>query len=259
MLQLAWIPTSPSPAHIDRRRSLDWWTHGGGLALCSTVTTSRNRESFRRDVRGKRRREQLVVTGKKDVMDADDQWTADEFQAWIDGNMSSNADLKRWILWAARLLKGLPVEPQDLLREAVMRILAGDRKLSRTVPIDVNVFGTMRSIASSWHKRRKRKPEISLEELVKSDEGDAQDPLELLVVPEGAQAVSPEQELAFKQEMNAILELFSDREEAQLVIIGRAEGLKGAALAEAAGVDGGELASVLRLIARRMAGYRRDA
>lgn len=201
------------------------------------------------------------MTGNnKDVMDTQGEWTAEEFQHWIDGNMSSNADRKRWVLWAARLLKGLPVEPEELLREAVVRVLAGQRTLSRQVPIDVNVFGIMRSIASSWHKRRVRRPEISVEELVRSeDEGHPQDPFEILVVPEDAQAASPEQELAFKQEMDAILNLFADREDAQLVIIGRAEGLKGAALAEEAGLDQVQLASVQRLIARRLAGYRRDA
>jgi DNA-directed RNA polymerase specialized sigma24 family protein len=194
------------------------------------------------------------------MTDARGEWIAEEFQQWMDGNMSSNADRKRWVLWAARLLKGLPVEPEELLREAVMRVLAGQRTLSRQVPIDVNVFGIMRSIASSWHKRRARRPEISVEDLIGSDdEGQTQDPFEVLAVPEDAQAASPEQELAFKQEMDAISNLFADREDAQLVIMGRAEGLKGAALAEAAGLDQARLASVQRLIARRLAGYRRDA
>lgn len=200
-----------------------------------------------------------MTENKKDAVDAEGEWTAEEFQQWMDGNMSSNADRKRWVLWAARLLKGLAVEPDELLREAVMRVLAGRRTLSRHVPIDVNVFGIMRSIASSWHKGRARRPEISVEDLVGSDdEGQTQDPFEVLVVPEDAQAVSPEQELAFKQEMDAILNFFADREDAQLVIIGRAEGLKGTALAEAAGLDQVQLASVQRLIARRLAGYRRD-
>lgn len=200
-----------------------------------------------------------MTTNNKDVMDVLGEWTADEFQQWIDGNMSSNADRKRWVLWAARLLNGLPIGPEELLREALMRVLAGRRTLSRQVPIDVNMFGIMRSIASSWHKRRARRPEISVEDLVGSDEGQMQDPFEVLVVPEDAQAAGPEQELAFKQEMDAILNLFADREDAQLVIMGRAEGLKGAALAEAAGMDQVQLASVQRLIARRLAGYRRDA
>ncbi|WP_137860573.1 hypothetical protein [Variovorax sp. 3P27G3] len=200
------------------------------------------------------------MTGNNnDVMDAQGEWTAAEFQEWIDGNMASNADRKRWLLWAARLLKGLPVDPEELLRETVLRVLAGRRTLSRKVPIDVNVFGIMRSIASSWHKRRARRPEISVEDLVGADdEGKMQDPFEVIAIPENAQAASPEQELAFKQEMDAILSLFADREDAQLVIIGRSEGFKGAELAEAAGLDQAQLASVQRLIARRLASYRRD-
>jgi len=200
------------------------------------------------------------VTGNnKDAMNAQGEWTAEDFQQWIDGNMASNADQKRWLLWAASLLKGLPVDPEELLRETVVRILAGRRTLSRKVPIDVNVFGIMRSIASSWHKRRARKPEISVKDLIgMDDDGKTQDPLEVITIPENAQAASPERELVFKQEMDAILSLFADREDAQLVVIGRSEGFKGAALAEASGLDQAQLASVQRLIARRLASYRRD-
>ncbi|WP_418126472.1 hypothetical protein [Variovorax sp. 160MFSha2.1] len=200
------------------------------------------------------------MTGNnKDAMNAQGEWTAEDFQQWIDGNMASNADQKRWLLWAASLLKGLPVDPEELLRETVVRILAGRRTLSRKVPIDVNVFGIMRSIASSWHKRRARKPEISVEDLIgMDDDGKTQDPLEVITIPENAQAASPERELVFKQEMDAILSLFADREDAQLVVIGRSEGFKGAALAEASGLDQAQLASVQRLIARRLASYRRD-
>lgn len=195
---------------------------------------------------------------ENNLMGMDSLWSADEFQAWLGSNVATKVDQKRWILSAKRLLKGLPVEPEELLRETILRILEGKRKLNRQVPIDVNVFGSMRSIASSWHKRRKRKPEISLEDLISSDDGD-QDPMEVILIPDDARAPSPEEELAYKQEMNALQELFSDRPDAQMVLMGRVDGLKGVALAEAAGLDSTELASALRLISRRLATYRREA
>ena len=195
---------------------------------------------------------------EKNLMETGSQWTGDEFQTWLASNVATKADQKRWILWAKRLLKGLPVEPEELLRETIIRTLAGKRKLSRKVPIDANVFGAMRSIASSWHKRRKRKPEISLEDLIGSDDDD-QDPMEVILIPDDARAPSPEEELAYKQEMDALQDLFSDRPDAQLVLMGRVDGLKGAALAEAAGLNSAELASALRLISRRLATYRREA
>jgi DNA-directed RNA polymerase specialized sigma24 family protein len=199
--------------------------------------------------------EQGEETEKK-LMEAHSQWTPEEFQAWLAANLSTNTDLKRWTLLALRLLKGLPVEPDALLTEAVARTLGGVRKFNREHPIEANLYETMRSIASSWHKARKRKPEVSLEDLISSGEDD-QDPLEVLAAPEGSQP-SPEQELQFKQEMDGILALFEDREDAQLVIMGRAEGLKGTALAECAGLDQASLASVLRLISRRLSGHRRE-
>jgi DNA-directed RNA polymerase specialized sigma24 family protein len=195
------------------------------------------------------------VTEKK-PMTAHCQWTAEEFKDWLDANLSTSAARKRWILHAARILKGLPVEPDALLSETIARALFGARKFNRDFPIEANLHEAMRSVAHSWRKTRKRKPEISLNDLISSDEGD-QDPLEVLGVPEGVQT-SPEEDLAYKQEMDAMSALFEDREDAQMVFLGRAEGLRGAALAEFACVSQAELASVLRLITRRLAAYRSE-
>lgn len=198
------------------------------------------------------------MTDKEDLGEDKTHWSIEEFQAWLAINMATRENCKRWILGARRMLGSLNIEPEDLVRESTLRILCGDRKLNRIVPIEVNLYGVLRSIASSWHKRRKRKPEISLEELVDSDE-EGHDVLEVLLVPADARAPSAEEELAYKQEMNAILELFADRPDAQMVIMGRQEGLKGVDLAHAADLNATQLASVQRLIARRLAEYRREA
>ena len=186
-------------------------------------------------------------------------WTIEEFQVWLEAYLSTRVDSKRWIVMAKRLLGTLTIVPDDLLREATLRILAGQRQLNRSVPIEVNLFGVMRSIASSWHKRRKRKPEISLDDLVSSDDdGSAGDILEVLLIPDDSRAPSPEEELAYKQEMEALMAVFADRPDAQLVLMGRAEGLKGTELATFAELNASQLATVQRLISRRLAGYRRD-
>lgn len=195
---------------------------------------------------------------ENNLMETDSQWSPDVFQAWLASNMATRVDQKRWILAAKRLLKGFPVEPEELLRETILRVLEGKRKLSRKVPIDVNVYGSMRSIVSSWHKQRKRRPEMHLEDLISSDDED-QDPLEVMLIPDDARAPGPEEELAYKQEMEALLEIFNDRPDAQMVLMGRVDGLKGVALADAAGLNTGDLASALRLISRRLATYRREA
>jgi hypothetical protein len=59
--------------------------------------------------------------------------------------------------------------------------------------------------------------------------------------------------------MEAILALFADRKDAQMVVLGRSEGLQGRELADFAEIEQAKLASVLRLVSRRLAGYRRDA
>ncbi len=200
--------------------------------------------------------EQWGLTEKK-LMTACSQWTLEEFQEWLQANLTSTVDRKRWILMSARLLKGLPMPPDALLAEAVTRALGGVRHFNRSHPIEANLHETMRSIASSWHKARKRKPEISIEELIDSD-GDAQDPLEVFLAPHDVQA-SPQDELEYKQEIEAMLKLLADREDAQMVVLGRSEGLKGKELAEFAGVDQATLASVNRLVSRRLAAYRRQA
>jgi DNA-directed RNA polymerase specialized sigma24 family protein len=190
-------------------------------------------------------------------MTASSQWTPEELQAWLQANLTTTVDRKRWILMSARLLKGLPVPPDALLGEAVARALAGVRKFNRDHPIEANLHEAMRSIASSWHKARKRKPEISFEDLIGS-EIDAQDPLEVFLAPHDVQ-YSPQDELECKQEFDAMLALFADREDGQLVLLGRHGGLKGKDLAEFVGIDQAKLASVQRLVSRRLAEYRRDA
>ena len=190
-------------------------------------------------------------------MEANGRWTPEEFEAWLQANLTSPVDRKRWLLHAARLLKGLLIPADALLGEAVVRALAGQRNFNRAHPIEANLHETMRSIASSWHKARKRKPEISLQDLLDAHD-DAPDPLEVLTAPQGVQS-SPEDERMFNEEMEAILALFADRKDAQMVVLGRSEGLQGKDLAEFAEIEHAKLGSVLRLVTRRLAGYRRDA
>lgn len=194
---------------------------------------------------------------EKKLMTASSQWTQEEVQAWFQANLTSPVDRKRWMLMAGRLLAGLPLPPEALLGEAVARALAGTRKFNREHEIAANLFETMHSIASSWHKARKRRPEISFEDLIDS-ETDTRDPLEAFLTPDDMQS-SPEAELEFKQELEAMLALLADREDAQLVLVGRGDGLKGKALADFVGIDQAKLASVQRLVTRRLAAYRRRA
>ena len=190
-------------------------------------------------------------------MTASSHWTREEILVWHEAHLTSPVDKRRWILAATRLLKGLPAPPNALLAEALLRALGEVRHFKRDYPIEANLHETMRSIASSWHKARKRKPEISFEELIGSED-DERDPLEVFLAPHDVQA-SPQDELEYKQEIEAMLKLLADREDAQMVLLGRSEGLKGKELAEFADVDQAKLASVQRLVSRRLAAYRRQA
>jgi DNA-directed RNA polymerase specialized sigma24 family protein len=193
------------------------------------------------------------VTGPSETITTD-VWSPTEFQEWLETDLESNLALKKWALAAKRLLFDLPCEPQDLVAEAVYRILNGQRALNRNHAIAANFHGVMRSIASSWHKQRKRKPEISVDEL-RTGDGEEVNFDQIYEFDSGV-ATSPEKNMMFDQELKKVLDLFSDREEAQMVVLGRCDGLRGVDLANFAGLESKAFASVSKLVTRRLTEYR---
>jgi DNA-directed RNA polymerase specialized sigma24 family protein len=118
---------------------------------------------------------------------------------------------------------------EDLLQEAIVRVLEGTRRWPTGVPFMAFMCGTMRGIAWDWR-------------------GESQD------------GASDENELAILEEGNAIaridaqklLTLFADDPVAQKLIVGMMEGARGEDLWESSGLTRTEYESKRRKIRRRI-------
>jgi len=163
----------------------------------------------------------------------------DEIGPAFDG-LSRDDKLKLYAI-EATLLRGTGLGKGDLLREAVYRALEGNRKCPRDVPFMAFLVMTMKSIAS--HARRKSSRTVV-----------AADPPELSCSGEthSASAPSPEDEVIAASVIQGIYGHFEDDEEAVLVLMGWADGLRGKDLREATGLDQGKLDYAIKRIRTRM-------
>jgi DNA-directed RNA polymerase specialized sigma24 family protein len=126
----------------------------------------------------------------------------------------------------------------ELIHEAVCRALTGARNCPRDVPFMAFLAETLRSIASHDRKQRRRSESLA------TDSRDT-DP----------HAPSPEDDLMQKQAAAAVQAIhgcFDDDPEAQLVLLGLQDGLRGAALREATGLDQGQLDYAIKRIRTKM-------
>jgi DNA-directed RNA polymerase specialized sigma24 family protein len=153
------------------------------------------------------------------------------------GALSPDDKLKLAAIEAIRR-RGTGFGPGELIHEAVCRALTGARKCPRSVPFMAFMAMSMRGIAS--HERTQRRHE--------SLSGDADaDPT--------TTTPSPEDDLMQKQDAAAVQAIhgcFDDDPDAQLVLMGWQDGLRGAELREATGLDQGKLDYTIRRIRTRM-------
>jgi DNA-directed RNA polymerase specialized sigma24 family protein len=134
--------------------------------------------------------------------------------------------------------RGTGFRSGELIHEAVCRALLGSRRCPRDVPFMAFMAMTMRGIAS--HERKKRRSTGLLG-------AGAHD------VPN--MAASPEDQLIERQDAAAVQtlqDLFEDDPDAQLVLLGWQDGLRGAELREATGLNQGKLDYAIRRIRTRM-------
>jgi DNA-directed RNA polymerase specialized sigma24 family protein len=128
----------------------------------------------------------------------------------------SKADLIRLEQFARFRAVGLPwLDWEDLLHEAIDRVLAGTRRWPVNLPFVVFMCGTIKSIASDWHKGRLSRKEISLSP--SSDDADA----ELQIVDPHTDI---ETEVAARQTIAQIEKLFSGDAVALAILKGVAMG-----------------------------------
>lgn len=167
---------------------------------------------------------------------------ADEIGPAFDG-LSGDDKLKLYAIeW--HLLGGTGLGKGDLLREAICRALDGERNCPRDIPFMAFLVMAMKSIAS--HAREKHRRTVAC--------ADPPEPTSM----DGSGAAttpSPEDALVAASVLHEIHAHFEDDEEATLVLMGWAEGLRGKALREETGLDQAALdyaAKRIRAVARKL-------
>lgn len=153
---------------------------------------------------------------------------------------------------AVAFCRNKPLDPDDLLQEAFVRAL-GDRQCPRHVDVIRFLAETMRSIVSDSAKGQKRRDARTLHA-----------PPDMRLVPMTGEGVTEpeddslpiEDQLASHQEVarirEAIITLFADDVEAQVIVEGMMEEVDGEELRSLTDLDTRAFASKRRLVRRRI-------
>lgn len=123
-----------------------------------------------------------------------------------------------------------PYDHEDLVQEALLRVLDGKRIWPRDLGPTQFLWGVVRSIASEWKKKRKP-PKI---------------------LPETADPAGEERRANAGLDVVKILALFDDDPIAQIIVRGMMEGLRGQELQDLSGLDKTEYESKRTKIRRRL-------
>ena len=165
-------------------------------------------------------------------------------------NQLSAADLRRLEKIARLRVIGLhDLDWQDLLHDAVARLLDGSRKCPRGLSLVVFLRETMRSIASDHWRRRHARP-ILLEAELPRTEGE-----EVSGIVESAPDLiaDPEREAAAAETLTKLEAVFQNDPEAMLVIVAMASGKSPDEIQEEAAMTPTRYASTQRRIRRTLA------
>jgi DNA-directed RNA polymerase specialized sigma24 family protein len=177
---------------------------------------------------------------------AEEERAPDEFREAVRRLSDTNWERLRRIAMA--LAVGRTLEGEDLMQEAMARVLDGGRPWPRNVEILPFLAGVMRSVAHGERAKIKRssvRQPISLY----SPAGDlAIDPVSTSASPE--EAVAEDEE--WSRVRQGITVMFGDDYDAQVLLEGIMEGLEGEDLRGLTGLDLKGFASKRRLIQRRL-------
>ena len=144
-----------------------------------------------------------------------------------------------------RMRGGTGLGRGDLVQEAVLRALDGSRKCPRSISIMAFLVESMRSIAG--HERVKNRRNVPLTEVGETLDASVLDPA---ILPRNAEdGLIDKQESAVVQAIHAE---FEDDPEAQLVLMGWMDGLRGAAMLEATDLNQGQFDYAAKRIRTKM-------
>lgn len=163
----------------------------------------------------------------------------DEIGAAFDG-LSPDDKLKLAAI-ETYLLGGTGLGKGDIVHEAVCRALTGQRKCPRKVVFMAFLVETMKSIAS--HAREKQRWTVVMANPPETVNTSATN---------SASTPSPEDELIAVSVIQRVHSHFEDDEEAGLVLMGWADGLRGKSLREATGLDQAKLDYAIKRIRTSM-------
>ncbi len=144
-------------------------------------------------------------------------------------------------------------DAEDLLQEAFLRLLAGDRSWRRGVDFDYQVARLMDSIASDWRRRGGLRPEIC-EAGLEPPDGDDDDAASVLETP--APGPTAEHRLVVREELRKVVRKVvmgpcGDAPEAREVVEYVRRGLDRREMQESARMPEERLAAAVRRVRRR--------
>jgi DNA-directed RNA polymerase specialized sigma24 family protein len=160
-----------------------------------------------------------------------------QVRAILDG--FSEADWRRVLKLARRFATpGHAWSPEDLMSEAVARLLSGERRWRVAMEPIPALFSDMQSIASSWLKARRRNPindrvEVALLDAAPAGEDDEAGSLRVFA----ADTITPEQIAMGQELLEEVERSVADDEPAYLVCLAWAEGVRGQAAIQQLAMD----------------------
>lgn len=144
------------------------------------------------------------------------------------------------------------INPQEVLNEAVLRVLSGDRKCRPGLEFLQFLRGAIRSIADEFRKKEKEAigaGEIAIESYA-PDRRDYQDT---------ADSSNPlESQLRDKELVERIWELFSDDEDVQALLFGAEEGMTGVEIQRKFNFTTNEYGAARKRLERKLASYLKE-
>lgn len=143
---------------------------------------------------------------------------------------------------------GVGVEGLDMLNEAVSRALSGTRTCPKDVPVAVFLINVMRSMASSERTKAKEEPVmVSMSSTLDDGPAVLEPPSERLNVEESLLARGD-----IKERLRALEALFSNDDDAQLVLMGDLDGMGANEVRSLGGWSEQAYATIRRRIRRKI-------